>query len=155
WRLRRRTGARQHAGAGRGGRRLPGRDAVGLDALLAHEITSTRSRFRQIVAPCCSGRTGTKLFATYWHLPANVQSRRRPKTVSGPEALATWQLSLCQIKQQNFGRNRSLNRDGALVGNGNAIPSGKFVAEDVHASSKNLEPSRPSRLDLVGNAFSW
>ena len=47
-----------------------------------------------------------------------------------------------------------MNRDGALVGDGNAIPGGKLMAKDMHAASKHLEPRRPARLDLVGNAFS-
>jgi hypothetical protein len=51
------------------------------------------------------------------------------------ESLEAWELSLCQIEQQNFGRNRSLNRDGVLVRDSNAIPSGKIIAEDIHASS--------------------
>ncbi len=32
---------------------------------------------------------------------------------------------LCQVKQQNFGRDDGLNGDGVLVGDGHAIPGAK------------------------------
>jgi hypothetical protein len=44
---------------------------------------------------------------------------------------------------------------GLLVCDGKAIASGEIVAKGVHASSQDLEPCRPARLDAVLDRLSW
>jgi len=66
-----------------------------------------------------------------------VQSRRRPRDGErGLEALENMVYSpYARSNKQNFGRNGSLNRDGVLVRDGTRHPpSGKIMAEEVHAS---------------------
>jgi hypothetical protein len=50
------------------------------------------------------------------------------------EAPETWFVSLCQVKQQNFGWGCRLNGHSLLVRDGHAISSEEIIAQDAHFS---------------------
>src|SRR5262249_40913475 len=71
-----------------------------------------------------------------------------------PKRLKQGRSPLCKVKQKDFGGNAALNRNDVHFGEGNAIPSGKLITEEIHTPPKNLKPHCAARLDFVSHLLS-
>ena len=60
---------------------------------------------------------------------------------------------LRQIEQQNLRSGGSINREIALIREGNAVAGGKVVAEDVHVAAQHLKPRRPAAARFRAQSF--